>query len=149
MNIMKRGALDPRWTRHHTPVAVSFMKATVRVVRKTPSIDGARPVYDRATRTWSTNGSVVTVVNDTPARVQPFGIMGDMVVGQDTTGRRLIRVQIENVQTGIQPDDMLIVVDCPDNPELMLYSFEVRGSLSSSNAWLTDLVCEADVKGSV
>ena len=72
--------------------------------------------------------------------------MGNMVVGQDTTGRRLIRVQITDRETGVHADDMLIVTLCPDNPELTKYTFEVRGVVSSSNAWLTDIVAEADVK---
>ena len=141
-----RGALDPRWTRHHTPVAVDFMLATVKIVRKLPATEATQPTYNQATGTWIPGASIVTVLDDTPARIQPFGIMGDQVVGQDTTGRRLVRVQIEDVQTGIHADDILIVTACPDNPELMSYTIEVRGVISSSNAWLTDLVCEADVK---
>lgn len=143
---MSRGALDPRWSRHHTPVASDFMKAVVKVVRKRPTTEVVAPTYDQNTGLWSNGASIVTVLDNTNARIQPYGIMGDVVVGQDTTGRRLIRVQITNVETGIQADDMLIVLSCPDNPELTAYTFEVRGSVTSSNAWLTDLVCEADVK---
>lgn len=148
MKLHARGALDPRWSRHHTPVAVDFMQATVKVVRKLSSTDAPRPTYNQATGLWNTTGSMETVLENVKARVQPFGIMGDMVVGQDTTGRRLIRVQIENVSTGVRADDILIVTACSDNPELMAYTFEVRGAISSSNAWITDLVCEADVKAS-
>jgi hypothetical protein len=145
VNLMSRGALDPRWTRHHTPVAASFMLATIDVVRKTPSTEATRPTYNQATGKWSTT-SFETVVSNVKARIQPFGIMGDMVVGQDTTGRRLMRVQIEDIDTGIHLDDIIIVKTCPDNPELTKYTIEVRGAISSSNAWLTDLVCEADMK---
>lgn len=162
MKLMSRGALDPRWTRHHTPVAASFMLATIKVIRKIPSTSGARPTYDPATRTWNVgtdsfdgefveqfgSSAMQVVVSSAKARIQPFGIMGDMVVGQDTTGRRLMRVQIENVETSIHLDDMIVVLDCPDNPELKAYTIEVRGAISSSNAWLTDLVCEADMKAS-
>ena len=146
MKVNARAALDPRWTRHHTPVAVDFMLATIKVVRKRPSTEVARPTYNQATGLWDTAGIMEDVLIDVKARVQPFGIMGDMVVGQDTSGRRLVRVQIENVETAIRADDIVIVTSCPDNPELELYTLEVRGALSSSNAWLTDLVCEADVK---
>lgn len=161
MKLMSRGALDPRWTRHHTPVAASFMLATIKVIRKAPTTAGVRPTYDPVTQTWQTNGSgfgeqfvdefedgnvFATILDNVSARVQPYGIIGDMVVGQDTTGRRLIRVQIENVETAIHVDDIVIVKFCKDNPELTKYTIEVRGALGSSNEWLTDLVCEADVK---
>lgn len=145
MKLYSRGALDPRWTRHHTPVAADFMLATIKVIRKNPTTTGVRPVYDQATETWTTDAFEEILV-DTPARVQPYGIIGDMVVGQDTTGRRLMRVQIENVETAVHMDDIVIVTACPDNPELTKYTLEVRGAISSSNAWLTDLVCEADLK---
>jgi hypothetical protein len=145
MQLYSRGALDPRWTRHHTPAAVDFMLATVKVIRKNPTTTTARPVYDPATETW-TSTAFETILVDTPARVQPYGIIGDTVVGQDTTGRRLMRVQIEDVATAIHLDDIVIVTACLDNPELTKYTMEVRGAISSSNAWLTDLVCEADLK---
>lgn len=146
MKLMGRSALDPRWTRHHTPVAADFMLATVKVVRKLPSTEAATPVYDPATRTWSTE-SFQTVISNVKARIQPYGITGDMVVGQDTTGRRLMRVQIEDVNTGVQVDDIVMVTACDAYPDLMNFSHEVRSAVSSSNAWLTDLVCEMDVKG--
>lgn len=145
MELYSRGALDPRWTRHHTPVAVDFMLATIKVIRKNPTTMADRPVYNQETGEWST-GAFSTVLNNVRARVQPYGIIGDMVVGQDTTGRRLMRVQIENVKTKIHLDDIVIVTSCSDNPELTKYTMEVRGAISSSNAWLTDLVCEADLK---
>lgn len=132
--------MDPRWTTHHTPVAVGFMLATVRVIRKDPSVD---PSYNQTTGEWS---GTFTEVFSGKARIAPYGIVGDMVVGQDTTGRRLLRVQVESRETSINLDDMLVVESCPDFPELTEYTIEVRGSISSSNAWLTDLVCEADLK---
>lgn len=145
MNLHSRTALDPRWTRHHVPVVSAFMLATIKVIRKKPSTQSAQPVYDPATRTWTT-AAFETVIENVQARAQPYGITGDMVVGQDTTGRRLIRIQIENVVTGIQVDDMIIVTACPDNPELTYYSHEVRSVVGSSNAWTTNIVCETDVK---
>ena len=119
------------------------MLATSRVVRKLPR-DGELK-YDKVTGTYN-GGQFETVIDNVKARIQPFGIIGDMVVGQDTTSRRLMRVQIENVETGINLDDMIEVISCPDNPELTTFGMEVRGSISSSNAWLTDLVVEADTK---
>lgn len=145
MKLMSRGALDPRWTRHHTPVAADFMLATIKVIRKLPSTQSTQPVYDQNTGLWTTN-AFETVVENVKARVQPFGIIGDMNVGQDPTGRRLMRVQIENTVTGIRIDDMVIVTECVDSPELTTFTMEVRNTASASNAWLTDLVCELDVK---
>lgn len=140
MNLHSRSSLDPRWTTHHTKVAVGFMLATVRVIRKDPD---STPVYDQATGIWL---GVFTTIFEGNARIAPYGIVGDMVVGQDTTGRRLLRVQVESRETGINVDDMVVVEFCKDFPELVDYTIEVRGSVSSSNAWLTDLVCEADLK---
>lgn len=143
MNLNGRSSLDPRWTNHHTEVVVGFMLATIRVVRKLP---GQNLSYDQATGTYSGGFEVVF---EGSARIQPFGIIGDMVVGQDTTSRRLMRVQIEERETGINLDDMISILDCPDSPELALFSLEVRGNITSSNSWLTDLVCEADTKHKV
>jgi hypothetical protein len=141
MNVYGRGALDPRWTRHHTDVVASFMLATIKVIRKIP---GASLVYNQETQTYT--GGFETVLENVKARIQPYGIIGDMVVGQDTTGRRLLRVQMEGVQSAVHLDDMLIVTASPEAPELMDYTIEVRGAISSSNPWVTDLVCEADLK---
>jgi len=140
MYLMQRTALDPRWTTHHTPVVASFMLASFTAKRKDP---GAQPVYDQNTGEWS---GTFTDVFSGKARIQPYGIIGDEMVAQDPTGRRLMRVQVDNRSTGIQVDDMIFVTDCPDDPELLNYYLEVRGTIASSNAWVTDIVCEANVK---
>lgn len=140
MNLHSRSALDPRWTKHHTDVVSSFMLATIEVTRK---LSNEQVVYDQETQTYN---NVVEVVWTGKARIQPFGIIGDMVVGQDTTSRRLMRVQIDDLQSGINVDDMIRVTASADAPELELFTLEVRGSISSSNPWVTDLVCEADTK---
>lgn len=137
-----RGSLDPRWTRHHTASAASFMLATIKVHRKTANTGDV--TFNYQTREYE--GATVTKVWEGKARIQPYGIIGDQIVAQDPTGRRLMRVQIESVVTGIEVDDEIIVVASPDNPELVDFSMEVRGTISSSNAWLTDLVAEANVK---
>ena len=143
MALNSRTSLDPRWTRHHTPVAVGFMLATVTIKRKL-AVDGIIE-YDRNTGTYS-GGQFEVIVDQVKARIQPFGIIGDMVVGQDSTSRRLMRIQVENVETNINLDDQITVVECPDSPELETFDFEVRGTISSSNAWLTDIIAEADTK---
>lgn len=142
MGLNARKSLDPRWTGHHVQVAAGFMLAKIKVIRKSGD-PLARPTYNQATETWS--GSFNTVFEGY-ARVQPYGIIGDQIVAQDTTGRRLMRVQIESKETGIQLDDMLSVLECKDDVELTGYTMEVRGSIGSSNSWVTDLVCEADLK---
>lgn len=142
MNLNGRSALDPRWTTHHVPVVKSFMLATVKVIRKSGD-PSQTPTYNQATQTWSGN---FTVVWEGQARIQAYGIIGDMNVAQDTTGRRLMRVQVEPKDTKINLDDMLEVIACPDDPELTAYTLEVRGAIGSSNAWVTDLVTEANLK---
>jgi len=116
------------------------MLATIKVVRKTP---GATVTYDQNTGTYTAG---ITTVYEGQARIQPFGIIGDMVVGQDTTSRRLMRVSIDTLTSGINVDDMITVTASTEAPELMLFTLEVRGTISGSNPWVTDLVCEADTK---
>lgn len=141
MGINARSALDPRWNKHHIKAVRSFMVAEIRVIRKDPN---AVRTYDQATKTWNSNGFTTVFVG--PARVQPYGIIGDQVVAQDTTGRRLMRVQIEEKVTGIQLDDMIEIVSAEYDPELVNFSLEVRGTIGSSNSWVTELVCEANLK---
>ena len=144
MNLNNRTALDPRWTTHHVKTVAGFMLADVKVIRKASS--ETRPVYDQATGLWT--GTFTTVFTG-KARIQAYGIIGDQIVAQDTTGRRLMRVQIESKTTGINLDDMLAVTLCPDDPELVGFTMEVRGTIGSSNSWITDLVCEANLKRNV
>jgi hypothetical protein len=142
MNLHSRGSLDPRWTKHHVPTVADFMLARVKVIRKSgdPSV---KPSYDQATGTWT---GTFTTIYEGAARIQPYGIIGDQMVAQDATGRRLMRVQVKDLGTGINLDDMLSITECPTDPELTLFTLEVRGSINSSNAWVTDLVCEANLK---
>lgn len=119
------------------------MLATIKVTRKNPTDQALS--FNPTTGSY-TGAAYTTVIASAKARIQPFGIIGDMVVGQDTTSRRLMRVQIENVSTSINVDDMIEVTACPDNPELMKYQLEVRGAISSSNAWHSDVICEANTK---
>lgn len=139
--VMDRSALHPKWNTHHVPPVADFMLATIRVYRKVP---GGEPVYDFDTGTYT--GVTTTTVWTGKARVQPYGIIGDQIVAQDPTGRRLMRVQIEDIAPGILVDDEIEVTASPENPELTNFRMEVRGTISSSNAWVTDLVCEANVK---
>lgn len=141
MGLNSRKPLDPRWTTHHISVPVGFMEARVRVIRKLPNSPRA---YDQTTGTWNLDGFVLVFVG--LARIQPYGIIGDQLVAQDATGRRLMRVQVKDKTTGIELDDMLLIDSAPDNPELTGYALEIRGAIGSSNAWVTDLVCEADLK---
>lgn len=140
MGANKRSSLDPRWTKHQVPVVVGFMLAEIRVIRKDPTI----PLeYDQNTKTYV--GGFETVFEG-KARIQPYGIIGDMNVAQDTTGRRLMRVQIREKTAGIQLDDMIEVISCPDDAELVNYVLEVRGSIGESNSWVRDIVTEANLK---
>lgn len=143
-NLISRGSLDPRWNGHHVEVVKGFMIATINVIR---TIAGAKPEYDFDTGKYI-NDTVETILFEHKARVQPFGIMGNILAAQDATSRRLYRVQIEKKSTGIRQDDIVEIVECDDYPELTYFPMEVRNVSTSSNAWLTDLVCEVDQKGS-
>lgn len=116
------------------------MLATIRVIRKDPSV---QVTYDRATKTWVGDFEEIYVGK---ARIQPYGIIGDQLVAQDPTGRRLMRLQVREKITLINIDDMIEVTESPENPELELFTMEVRGTIGSSNGWITDIVAEADLK---
>lgn len=140
MRLNSRTSLDPRWTRHHTPVVAGFMLAEIKVIRKNPT---GTVTYNQVTGKYN---ATMTTVWTGKARIQPFGIIGDMVVGQDTTSRRLMRIQVDALETGVNVDDMVVVTSSPESPELENFHMEVRGTLSSSNPWVSEFVCEADAK---
>ena len=141
--VNNRTSLDPRWTRHHVASASGFMLATIEITRRVPNaIETVQ--YDMALGKYS--GAGTTTIFQGPARIQPYGIIGDQIVGQDPTGRRLMRVQVKDKTPGVKLDDHIHVLECEDNPELTNFLLEVRGSIGSSNAWVTDLVCEANLK---
>jgi hypothetical protein len=141
MGLNARTALDPRWQKHHASVPEGFMTAEIKIVRKlnTPKVN-----YNQTTGKYDTGS--VEVIFEGKARIQPYGIIGDTLVAQDTTGRRLMRVQVPGLITGITLDDMLSVTRCDSNPDLTTYSMEIRGAIGSTQAWLTDLVVEANLK---
>lgn len=140
MALNSRRGLDPRWTSHHTRTASGFMTAQIRI-RRLGRDD--TPVYDPDTKQYDYS-DIGEIVFDGAARISPFGIFGDMLVGQDTTSRRLIRVQIETKHSGINVDDQIEIISAEG--ELPYFNIEVRGTIGSSMPWLTDLVCEADMK---
>lgn len=140
MGLNARASIDPRWTNHHRPVIASFALASIKVIRKDPTVE---PTYNQATGVWT--GSFPTIFTGN-ARIKPYGIVGDMIVAQDTTGRRLMRVTIDSRNTGIHIDDMIIVTACAASPELVNFELEVRGTIGSSDSWMTDLVAEANLK---
>lgn len=142
MPLNSRSSLDPRWTRHHRKPVVGFMVATIKVTRKDPF---GELTYNPVTRQY---GGVFDTIYIGKARIQPYGIIGDQIVAQDPTGRRLMRVQLKDLQTGINLDDTIQIIDSPNDPELLGFSLEVRGTIGSSNSWVTDLVCEANLKWS-
>lgn len=142
MFLNSRTSLDPRWTTHHTPVVVGFMLATISVIRK----GQGQLSYNQSTGVWT---GAFTEIFTGQARVQPYGIIGDELVAQDTTGRRLMRVQVENLSSNVQVDDIVTITTSENSPELVNFTLDVRGTITSSNPWVTDLVCEANVKWAV
>lgn len=140
MGINARSSVDPRWYRHHNISVSGFLVASIKVIRKDATVE---PTYNQTTKAWS--GHFPTVWTG-EARIKPYGITGDMIVAQDTTGRRLMRVTINDVNTGINVDDMIIVTACTASPELLHFELEVRGTIGSSDSWMTDIVAEANLK---
>jgi hypothetical protein len=101
-------------------------------------------IYDKATKTYNSD-AYVTVYSGT-ARIQPYGINLDLEVANDPTARRLVLAQLKGTGLGINNDDVLVVVACATNPDLVNYRFDIRGSIGSSVEWGTNLVVEANLK---
>lgn len=135
----RRASLDPRWTKHFYKPTVGFMTAHIEILRLDKTID---PIYNPETRTYEYTSE--TVFNGM-ARAQPFGIFGNMNVGQDTTGRRLMRFQVISKDTGVNIDDQINILEAEG--ELEFFNYDVRSTVTSSNPWLSDFVAEADLKG--
>jgi len=138
--INARKSLHPRWTSHHTRTIDGFKNCVVQISRRNNAI---AVTYDPVTETY-TNG--YEVVYEGAARLQPYGINLDLEIANDPTARRLVLVQIAGKNLGIETDDMLIVTSAENNTDLMLYKYDVRGSLGSSMEWGTNLVTEANLK---
>lgn len=143
MGINNRGPFHPAWAKTNGDVAAGFMTATIKVIRrKSDEVS----TYNFQSGSWSVANDFEVIIENIKARVQPYGIIGDMTVAQDPTSRRLIRIQVRELETGINQDDMIYVTDCPGAPELAEFVYEVRGTVGSSNPWLTDIVCETNTK---
>ena len=140
MGINARRSLDPRWVDHHTRTIDGFKNCTVQITRRNLNV----PIeYDPDTKEYT---NAYTVVYTGQARIQPYGINLDLEVANDPTARRLVLVQITGKNLGIETDDMLTVTAAENNTDLMLYKYDVRGSLGSSMEWGTNLVTEANLK---
>lgn len=143
MGLNSRKSMDPRWpTQTGSKVAAGFMAATIKVIRKTP---GAALTYDQTTRTYT--GGYDTIWAG-PARVQMTSFSAPELVAQDQSYRQTIRIQVAELATGINVDDVVQVIESPYNPALTKFRITVKGTMGTSNAWLIDLLCDADQKHS-
>lgn len=143
MGINARKSLDPRWTSHHIRTIDGFKNCTVKIMRPNPD---AEVTYDPLTRTYSNTS---TVVYEGAARMQPYGINLDLEVANDPTARRLVLFQLQGKDLTINNDDILQVTATENNSDIMLYQYDIRGSIGSSLEWGTNLVCEANLKMSL
>jgi hypothetical protein len=143
MGINSRKSLHPRWTTHHIRTIDGFKNCMVKIMRPNPD---AEMIYDPVTRTYNNTS---TVVYEGRARMQPYGINLDLEVANDPTARRLVLFQLEGKGLEINNDDMLQVVSTENNPDIMNYQYDIRGSIGSSLEWGTNLVCEANLKMSL
>ena len=101
------------------------------------------PVYDKVTKNYTVP---MTVVYSGAARIQPYGLNFDIEVGLDPTSRKLVLVQLEkNVDARVGD---YIIVESVENVDQSLrkYGLEVRGAISGSLTWGTQLICEVDQK---
>ena len=141
MAINARKSLPPRWVDHHSRTIDGFKNCTVRIMRRMP---GVKLVYDQLTRTYNTG--TYEIVYEGVARMQPYGINLDLEVANDPTARRLVLFQLKGKDLHITNDDMLQITATENNPDIMFYNYDIRGSIGSSLEWGTNLVTEANLK---
>lgn len=140
MGINARKSLHPQWTSHHIRTIDGFKNCVVRISRR---IQAANLDYNQQTGQFT---DVYETVYEGSARIQPYGINLDLEVANDPTARRLVLAQIQGKDLKINNDDVLEVISTENNQDLLLYRYDVRGSIGSSLEWGTNLVCEANLK---
>lgn len=146
-----RRSLDPRWIRHHRSVPEGWMIHPVIIYRRGSGVPTLDPVTGEVT------GVEMEQIWEGRARIQPNKDWRARFVesANDPQMVHYTRVQIP-VRTGEQPPtfrvgDTLIAQDVQDttdwvyNHDLKGWMLYVRNAQNSSNRWLVNLLCAADL----
>jgi hypothetical protein len=151
MSLNARRSLDPRWIRHHRSVVEGFMIHPIQILRMAPG----RQSWDPLTQTIV--GGEPEEIWAGPARIQPNKDWRARSVesGVDPQMVHYTRVQI-SLNKGqpvphIRVADMVVAQEKTDtddwvfNHTLSAWTMFVRNAVNSSNRWVYNLLCSADL----
>lgn len=150
-----RRALDPRWSRHHKSVPEGFMIHPVIIYR----MDGTTPSMDPVTGEI-TGGDLLTIWTG-DARIQPNKDWRARFVesASDPQMVHYTRVQIPAPTLTPPPSfrvgDLVVAQEVEDtedwtfNHDLSAWTMFVRNVQNSSNRWLVNLLCAADLSDQI
>lgn len=156
MALMNRRSVDPRWMYASRKVPSGLMEAIIEIFRPAPQ--DSEPVFDPTTGTWS--GGAPLYLFRGNARVQPNKDWRarNREFAREETAEHAVRVQVEfgsnkiDGSDGVLPEfrlgDRVRVISSPHDTALQDYIFTVRNPISSSNAWLRNLLCDVDLGAS-
>lgn len=151
MSLNARRSLDPRWIRHHRSVPEGFMIHPIVILRPA----AGRQTWDR--ETLSIVGGELETIWEGYARIQPNKDWRARSVesGVDPQMVHYTRIQISLNKQGPVPDirvaDIVAAQEVQDNDDwvfnhtLHSWSQFVRNAENSSNRWVYNLLCSADL----
>lgn len=153
MALMTRRSMDPRWVYASRKVPSGFMEAIVEIFR--PAAQDDDPIFNPDTGEWT--GGQPTYLFQGRARVQPNKDWRarNREFAREETAEHAVRVQVEfgsntlDGSDGALPEfrigDRVKVTYSPHDEALKDYLFTIRNPISSSNAWLRNLLCDVDL----
>lgn len=145
-----RTAMDSRWPWHHRSVPIGWMNVTVEIFRRLGDAGeyGYDPVTGSLTGPGGEDWPDIALIYRGKAR----GVQNKDWRARPRTSRgesgtlHAARFQVEErLCPPVHAHDVLRVVSCPADTELLHFVFHVRNPLMSSNMWVRNLLCDVDV----
>lgn len=151
--LLRRRAMDPRWPWHQRSVPIGHMGIVCEIFRRSGDVND----YG-----WdiNTGGLTLTDPDGTPSRPHMALLYRGQTRAVSNKDWRA-RVRASRGDSGIShamrfqvpirecppihAHDVLRVLECPPDMELVHYIFHVRNPLMSSNTWVRNLLCDVDV----
>ena len=132
------------WSAHHRAVAEGQLTATCAVRR--PASGGQSPPFDEA-RGYSVPPDPTTLYEG-PCRVQrlqpALSATELQIAGRELVIREYMVVLPKDAVPGdgVAVNDLIVIVECPDDRTLEGHSLRVRDIRQGSLIWQRDLTCE-------
>ena len=146
---LSRGIFHPRFVAHHTPTVKSGMRSRVRIERVI-----SEGTYNPATETLT--GAVILPLYVGKARLEKVArpTRRDFVMDAADNQTMDVQIPLELSENDLAPaelpnyqvNDVVVVLENPDNPSLVDSRYFVHGDAGASEAWAQSLVCHYNVK---